>query len=113
MKLVSKERIGGRIKRKYGTPMTPCQNLIQSKQLSKEAEEQLRRAYHPLNPAALKRDIDAKINKLIQTHEAKNATQGTSLHRHTKPRTVTSLHDSTSRRSVTFLNELTSVKHPT
>jgi hypothetical protein len=90
MKLVSKERIGGRIKRKYGTPMTPYQNLMQSKQLDKQAEEQLRRAYHPLNPAALKRDIDAKINKLIQTHQAKNATQGTSLHRHTKPRTVTS-----------------------
>ena len=91
MKLVSKERIGGRIKRKYGTPTTPYQNLIESKQLSKEAEEQLMRAYHPLNPATLKRDIDAKINKLIQTHEAKNATQGTSLHRHTKPRMVTSL----------------------
>jgi len=91
MKLVSKERIGGRIKRKYGTPTTPYQNLIESKQLSKEAEEQLLRAYHPLNPAALKRNIDAKINKLIQTHEAKNATQGTSLHRHTKPRMVTPL----------------------
>ena len=90
MKLVSKERIGGRIKRQYGTPMTPYQNLIQSKQLSKEAEEQLMQVYHPLNPATLKRDIDAKITKLIQTHEAKKATQGTSLHRHTKPRMVTS-----------------------
>jgi hypothetical protein len=68
MKLVSKERIGGRIKRQYGTPMTPCQNLIQSKQLSKEAEEQLMQVYHPLNPA----------------------THGTNLHRHTKPRMVTS-----------------------
>jgi hypothetical protein len=90
MKLVSKERIGGRIKRQYGTPMTPCQNLIQSKQLSKEAEEQLMQVYHPLNPTTLKRDIDAKITKLIQTHEAKKATHGTSLHRHTKPRMVTS-----------------------
>jgi hypothetical protein len=90
MKLVSKERIGGRIKRKYGTPTTPYQNLMQSKQLSQEAEEQLRQAYYPLNPAALKRDIDAKINKLVQTYEAKKSTQGTSLHRHTEPRMVTS-----------------------
>ena len=90
MKLVSKERMGGRTKRKYGTPTTPYQNLIQSGQLSKEAEEQLMRAYHPLNPTTLKRDIDANINKLIQTHEAKNATQRASLYRHIEPRTVTS-----------------------
>ncbi len=90
MKLVRKERIGGRIKRKYGTPMTPYQDLIESKQLSEEAEEQLRQTYHPLNPAALKREIDAKINKLIQTHQAKNGTHGTSLHRHIEPRMVTS-----------------------
>ena len=63
---------------------------MQSKQLSKEAEERLMQVYFPLNPATIKREIDAKINKLIQTHEAKNATQGTSLHRYTKPRTVTS-----------------------
>jgi len=90
MKLVSKERIGGKIKRKYGTPMTPYQNLVQSKQLSKEAAERLMQAYLPLNPTTLKREIDAKINKLIQTHETKNATYGTNLHRHTEPRMVTS-----------------------
>ena len=90
MKLVHKERIGGRIKRKYGTPMTPHQNLIESKQLSEEAEEQLRHTYHPLNPAALKREIDAKINKLIEIHQTKNGTHATNLHRHTKPRMVTS-----------------------
>jgi len=90
MKLVSKERIGGKIKRKYGTPMTPYQNLVQSKQLSKEAAERLMQAYLLLNPATLKREIDAKINKLIHTHETKNATYGTNLHRHTEPRMVTS-----------------------
>lgn len=85
MKLVHKERIGGRIKRKYGTPMTPYQNLIESKQLSEEAEEQLRHTYHPL-----KREIDAKINKLIDIHQTKNGTHATNLHRYTKPRMVTS-----------------------
>jgi len=90
MKLVSKERIGGRIKRRYGTPMTPYQNLAQSKQLSKEAGERLMQAYLPLNPATLKREIDTRINKLIQTHEAKDATHRTNLHRHTEPRMVTS-----------------------
>ena len=90
MKLVSKERIGGRVKRKYGTPMTPYQNLIQSNQLTREAERRLSEAYPSLNPAALKRAIDAKINNLVATHEAKKATHGASLHRHIDPRTVTS-----------------------
>jgi hypothetical protein len=90
MKLVSKERIGGRTKRKYGTPMTPYQNLIHSEQLSREAEEQLRQAHRLLNPAALKRQIDAKVNKLIETHQSKHCAHASSLQRHTHPRTVTS-----------------------
>jgi hypothetical protein len=50
----------------------------------------LRHTYHPLNPAALKLEIDAKINKLIEIHQTKNGTHATSLHRHTEPRMVTS-----------------------
>ncbi len=91
MKLVSKERIGGKIKRKYGTPATPYQNLLQSNQVDQAAQEQLTRAYLALNPAALKREVDAKINRLIQVYEAKKATaQGAIMNRHTQPRMVTS-----------------------
>jgi hypothetical protein len=63
MKLMSKERIGGRIKRKYGRPLTPYQRLMDSRQLSQEAEQRLAEVYLPLNPAALKRAI-GKINNL-------------------------------------------------
>ena len=90
MKLVRKDRIGGSIKRRYGTPMTPYQNLTHSGQLGEHGEEQLRQTYLSLNPAALKREIDAKVNRLIQIHEAKNGVPGTRLHRHITPRTVTS-----------------------
>lgn len=90
MKLASKERVGGSIKRKYGTPKTPYENLIESGQLTAEEEKQLMEVYHSLNPAALKREIDSKINNLIELHERKTGTQATTLHRRTQPRTVTS-----------------------
>ncbi len=90
MKLLSKERIGGKIKRRYGVPLTPYQNLLQSKQLSQEDAQRLTETYLPLNPATLKRAIDAKINKLIETYEAKNRTTGADLHRKLDPRMVTS-----------------------
>ena len=41
MKLVSKERIGGSVKRKYDTPKTPYQRLMESGQISGETTKQL------------------------------------------------------------------------
>ena len=51
MKLVSKERIGGRVKRKYDTPRTPYQRLVESGQLPEESKEELETIYLSLNPA--------------------------------------------------------------
>ncbi|MCX5992105.1 MAG: hypothetical protein NTZ04_07265, partial [Chloroflexi bacterium] len=59
-------------------------------QLSKQAEQRLAEAYLPLNPAALKRAIDAKINSLLQAYETKNRTSGVDTHRKLDPRMVTS-----------------------
>ena len=90
MKLKSKERIGGRIKRKYGTPLTPYQRLIESRQLSEEEEQRLHQTYLSLNPAALKRAIDAHVNRLLTAYETKNRTSGADPHRKLEPHTVTS-----------------------
>jgi hypothetical protein len=57
MKLQSKERIGGKVKRKYDTPETPYQRLMESGQITKEVKEQLQAIYLSLNPAELKREI--------------------------------------------------------
>jgi hypothetical protein len=95
MKLMSKERIGGRIKGKYGRPLTPYQSLMDSQHLSQEAEQRLAEAYLPLHPAALKRAIDAKINSLLTAYQTKNRTSGADPHR------------KLGHRWVTFLNELT------
>jgi hypothetical protein len=64
MKLVSKERIGGRVKRKYDTPRTPYQRLMNSEQIAEESKRQLEAVYLNLNPAKLKQNIDIKLEKL-------------------------------------------------
>jgi len=60
MKLKEKVRIGGRICRKYEKPRTPYQRVIESKEVSKEKKEELRKIYLSLNPAQLKREIERK-----------------------------------------------------
>jgi len=47
--VVSKERVGGRLKRKYGVPKTPYQNLMASNQVSEEVKEELKDVYLGLN----------------------------------------------------------------
>ena len=89
MKLVSKERIGGRVKRKYGVSHTPYQSLMESGQLSTEAREGLKEMYLSLNPAELKRSIEAKLDKLYQVYQEKRRTHQVDPHRKLAPRTVT------------------------
>jgi len=71
MKLFSKVRIGGRVKRKYDMPQTPYQRLLESGQLSEESQAKLRSVYHSLNPAQLKRVIEARLETLWRTYEQK------------------------------------------
>lgn len=69
--LISKERMGGKIHRKYDTPKTPYARVMASHAVSREVKETLRRTYEPLNPAALKRAIDAKLHRLYQAYQSK------------------------------------------
>jgi len=90
MKLVSKERIGGKVRRKYSVPQTPYQSLMESKQVSEEIKAELKGVYLSLNPAELKRRIDAKLDKLLQAYESKRRSQGADSHRRLVPHMVTS-----------------------
>lgn len=88
MKLVKKERIGAKLKRKYDVPKTPYQRLIQSGQISEKEKEKLQCLYLHLNPAELKRKIEEKTHKLYQAYEEKRkGQQAISLKRQT-PHTV-------------------------
>ena len=75
MKLKSKTRIGGKVKRKYDLPKTPYQRLTDSDQISKETKRKLKTTYLRLNPAQLKRAIDIKLVKLYQVYQEKGRSQ--------------------------------------
>jgi len=75
IKLISKERIGGKIHRKYDKPKTPYQRVIESKEVSKEKEQDLKQIYQSLNPAELKRTIDRRLDLLWKAYQKKNKSQ--------------------------------------
>ncbi|MCR4394625.1 MAG: hypothetical protein NUV31_09680 [Dehalococcoidales bacterium] len=91
MKLISKERIGGKIRRKYDLPRTPYQRLLESGQITEEERLKLEAIYHSLNPAELKRRIEAKLEKLWRTYEQKQTTGNVDPYRKQTPVSVTSL----------------------
>lgn len=74
IKLVLKERIAGRLHRKYDKPRTPYQRLLESPEISEEKKQELRKIYQSLNPAQLKRTIDAKLDTLYETYQGRNKT---------------------------------------
>ena len=57
MKLVSKERIGGKVKKKYDQAKTPYQRVLASQQVESCVKEALQQEYLTLNPVALLRQI--------------------------------------------------------
>jgi hypothetical protein len=90
MKLQSKERIGGRVKRKYDVPKTPYQRLMESDEIPSEVKHELKEIYLSLNPAELKRNIDAKLAKLYKAYEEKRKTQQVDPYKKLVPHTVRS-----------------------
>lgn len=79
IKLESKERVGGHIKRKYGRAKTPYRRLIESDQISEEEKEKLTAIYRSLNPAELKRNIDKKLDNLFKIYQKKKGQENISL----------------------------------
>lgn len=72
MKLKEKIRDKGKKHRKYDIPKTPFERVIESEQISKETQEELKAIYSALNPAELKRKIDAKRDELYQAYQNKH-----------------------------------------
>lgn len=72
IKLVSKERIGGKIKRVYDAPKTPYQMILEAKGIPKKIKQELKKIYLPLNPAQLKRKIDSKLNLIYEAYKKKD-----------------------------------------
>lgn len=69
-KLVSKTRIGAKVKKKYDTAQTPAQRLIERKDTPKETKKLLKDTFRQLNPVELLRNINHIVRELYDTiHE--------------------------------------------
>jgi len=75
IKLVLKERAGGKIRRVYDKPKTPYQRIMESSEISESRKQELKNIYLSLNPAELKRNIDKKLDMLYRFYEKKNNSQ--------------------------------------
>ncbi|HUD44106.1 MAG TPA: hypothetical protein VMR41_01045 [Patescibacteria group bacterium] len=67
MKLKEKVRIGSKIIKRYDTPATPYQRVLQAKDVSKEVKDRLRKQYKTLNLVLLKKQIDEILKRLTPT----------------------------------------------
>lgn len=66
MKLVSKERINSKYRKKYDIPKTPYHRLLESSAITNKAKQTLTKIYKRLNPFALKKIIERKLNIIFQ-----------------------------------------------
>ncbi len=67
VKLIEKKRVGQngeKIKRIYDRAKTPYQRVLECEHVSEESKQKLREQYATLNPAELRRQIKAKLEKL-------------------------------------------------
>ena len=61
MKLIRKERIGSKIKRKYDTPKTPFNRLMESGYLTEEMKAKIQKIKDETNPFHLSKQIEEKL----------------------------------------------------
>jgi len=64
MKLIEKFRDGPKVRKRYDTPQTPFQRVLNSPRIRDAVKDRLRRYYEQLNPAALYRQIRQIQKKL-------------------------------------------------
>ena len=64
MKLESKTRVGSKVRKKYDEAQTPCQRVLASSDIDQAVKHQLQEVYLALNPAELRRRIEASLTKL-------------------------------------------------
>jgi len=57
MKLIEKIRVGSRVKKRYDTPTTPYQRVLDCIQIDERGKEKLRAEFQQLNPAAITRTL--------------------------------------------------------
>ena len=72
VKLLQKERIGSKIKRKHSVAMTPYQRLMNSEHIDDATKAKLEANYHLLDPFKLQQAIQKKLKKIFMHVNAKD-----------------------------------------
>lgn len=75
MKLVSKTRVGARVRRHYDTAATPYQRLMASPEIKPTTKKLLSAQYERLNPVEIRRDILKHQLRLLTLVKAKSGPQ--------------------------------------
>lgn len=91
MKLILKERINGRMHKKYDVPKTPYQRVMEARGVSVEKKKELAAVYESLNPAKLQRTIEQKLNLLYKAHQQKSKSLKVEPNKKQRPVTVSFL----------------------
>jgi len=81
IRLQSKTRVEGRIKRTYDKPCTPYQRVMASDQVGRKTKQQLRNIYESLNPAALYRRLTELRVRLEEGSAGKSEGMGKPAYR--------------------------------
>ncbi len=66
MKLIAKEKINSKYRKKYDKPQTPYQRIMASPHIDEQKKKALEKKHLELNPFELKRMIDKKVRHILR-----------------------------------------------
>ena len=70
-KLIAKTRNGAKVTKGYDTAATPFQRVIDRPDIDQQVKEPLRQEYESLNPAAIRKEMNALNDQLLAIARAK------------------------------------------
>jgi len=79
VQLVSKQREGGKTTKRYDVAQTPYQRMLAAPTVKESVKESLRAEYLTLNPAAIRREIEAGQDALWRLARVRNIGEATTL----------------------------------
>ncbi|MDQ6834108.1 MAG: ISNCY family transposase [Chloroflexota bacterium] len=77
VRLVSKQREGAKVTKRYDVAQTPYQRMLATKEVADEVKACLHDDYLPLNPAAIRREIEAAQDALWRLTRVRNTREAT------------------------------------
>jgi hypothetical protein len=81
VRLMSKQREGAKVTKRYDLAQTPYQRMLLTKKVSDAVKARLRDEYVPLNPAAIRREIETAQDALWRLTRVRNTPEATTLSR--------------------------------